>query len=122
MAPVMLWVSGTDAHCTFFNKPWLDFTGLSLKEQAEQDWVGRVHPEDRERCVNKYLSAFKLREDFTLEYRLLRNDGVYRWVLHNGVPRYTDDGTFLGYVGNREADFTSKRGGRTSTGTEYSVA
>ncbi len=108
VAPVMLWMSGTDARCTFFNKPWLDFTGLSLKEQAEQDWVVRVHPEDRERCVNKYLSAFKSRESFTMEYRLLRNDGVYRWVLHNGVPRYSDDGTFLGYAGSR-IDFTVRR-------------
>jgi len=108
VAPVMLWMSGTDARCTFFNKPWLDFTGLSLKEQAEQDWVVRVHPEDRERCVNRYLSAFKSRETFTLEYRLLRYDGVYRWVLHNGVPRYADDGTFLGYVGSR-VDLTDQK-------------
>jgi PAS domain S-box-containing protein len=108
VAPVMLWMSGTDARCTFFNKAWLDFTGLSVKEQSEQDWVVRLHPEDRERCVNKYLSAFKSRENFTLEYRLLRNDGVYRWVLHNGVPRYGDDGTFLGYVGSR-VDFTDRR-------------
>ena len=108
VAPVMLWMSGTDARCTFFNKPWLDFTGLSLKEQGEQDWVGLVHPEDRERCVNKYLSAVKSRENFTLDYRLLRNDGVYRWVLHNGVPRFADDGTFLGYVGSR-VDFTDRR-------------
>jgi PAS domain S-box-containing protein len=108
VGPVMLWMAGTDARCTFFNKPWLDFTGLSFKEQAEQDWVVRVHPEDRERCVNKYLSAFKSRKSFTLEYRLLRNDGVYRWVLHNGVPRYGDDGAFLGYVGSR-IDFTDRK-------------
>jgi len=108
VAPVMLWMSGTDARCTFFSKRWLDFTGLSLEDQEEQDWVVRVHPEDRERCVNKYLSAFKSRENFTLEYRLLRNDGVYRWVVHNGVPRYADDGTFLGYVGSR-IDLTDRR-------------
>jgi PAS domain S-box-containing protein len=108
VAPLMIWTSGTDGRCTFFNKPWLDFTGLSLNEQIEQDWVARVHPEDRERCVKKYLSAFKSRENFTLEYRLLRNDGVYRWVLHNGVPRSADDGTFLGYVGSR-VDFTDRR-------------
>jgi PAS domain S-box-containing protein len=104
----MLWMSGTDARCTFFNKPWLDFTGLSAREQTEQDWVAGVHPEDRERCVNKYLSAFKSRENLTLEYRLLRNDGVYRWVLHNGVPRYAADGAFLGYIGSR-VDFTDLR-------------
>jgi PAS domain S-box-containing protein len=107
-APVMLWMSDADARCTFFNKPWLDFTGLSLKEQTELDWVARIHPEDRERCVNKYLAAFKSRENFTAEYRLLRNDGVYRWVLHTGVPRYAAGGTFLGYIGSR-ADFTDRR-------------
>src|SRR5262249_53233110 len=58
-APIMLWTAGADACCTFFNKPWLDFTGLSLREQTEQDWVARVHPGDRERSVNTYLSAFK---------------------------------------------------------------
>jgi PAS domain S-box-containing protein len=108
VAPVMLWMSDSDGRCTFFNKTWLNFTGLSLQEQTAEDWVGRVHPEDRERCVNKYLSEFKSRENFTLEYRLLRNDGVYRWVLHHGVPRYAGDGTFLGYVGSR-IDFTEQR-------------
>src|SRR5215831_10631898 len=107
-APVMLWMSGTDARCTFFNKPWLDFTGLSQKEQMEQDWVARIHPEDRERCVNQYLAAFKLRENFTLEYWLMRKDGAYRWLLHNGVPRYGADGAFLGYIGTR-VDFTDRK-------------
>jgi PAS domain S-box-containing protein len=107
-APVMLWMSGTDARCAFFNKPWLDFTGLSQKEELEQDWVARVHPEDREHCVNQYLAAFKARENFTLEYRLMRKDGTYRWLLHNGVPRYHVDGAFLGYIGTR-VDFTDRR-------------
>jgi PAS domain S-box-containing protein len=104
----MLWMSGADARCSFFNKSWLDFTGLSLNEQLKQDWVALVHPEDRERCVTKYLSAFKSRENFSLEYRLVVNDGAYRWVLHNGVPRYAADGTFLGYVGSR-VDFTDQK-------------
>jgi PAS domain S-box-containing protein len=108
VAPVMLWMSGTDGRCTFFNKRWLDFTGLSPKQQAEQDWVARVHPEDRERSVNIYLSAFKSRENFSLEYRLLGNDGANRWVLHNGVPRYAADGTFLGYIGSR-VDLSGQR-------------
>jgi len=107
-APVMLWVSSADGRCAFFNKPWLDFTGLSQKEQLEQDWVARVHPEDRERSVNQYLAAFKSRESFTLEYRLVRADGACRWLLHNGVPRYSANGAFLGYIGTR-MDFTDCR-------------
>jgi PAS domain S-box-containing protein len=107
-APVMLWMSGPDARCTFFNEPWVDFTGLSQKEQLEQDWVACVHPEDRERCVNQYLAAVKSRENFTLDYRLLGKDGAYRWLLHNGVPRYGADGAFLGYIGTR-LDVTDRR-------------
>jgi PAS domain S-box-containing protein len=107
-APVMLWMSGTDARCAFFNKPWLYFTELSQREQMEQDWVARIHPEDRERCVNRYLAAFKSRENFILEYRLVREDGTYRWLLHNGVPRYGADGAFLGYIGTR-VDFTDRK-------------
>jgi PAS domain S-box-containing protein len=106
--PVMLWMSDADARCTFFNKPWLEFTGLSPKEQMELDWVARIHPEDRERCVNRYLSAIRSREKFTVEYRLLRQDDVYRWMLHTGVPRYDSGGEFLGYIGSR-ADFTDRK-------------
>src|SRR6185436_11383617 len=98
---IMLWISGPDARCTYFNKPWLAFTGLSLTEHLSQDWVACIHPEDRERCVTKYLSAFKSRENFTAEYRLLVNDDAYRWVRHNGAPRYAADGVFLGYIGSR---------------------
>jgi len=108
IAPIMVWMSGPDGRCTFFNKRWLQFSGLSLEDQLDQDWVAQVHPEDRERSVSEYLSAFKSRQNFTLEYRLLRNDGLYRWVVHNGAPRYAPDGNFLGYTGSR-IDFTERR-------------
>src|SRR5262245_14424256 len=94
MAPMMMWISASDGRCAFFNKPWLDFTGLSLEEQMKQDWVARVHPEDRERSISKYLAAFKSRESFSMEYRLLRKDGGYSWVVHNGASRITADGSF----------------------------
>jgi PAS domain S-box-containing protein len=108
VAPVMVWMAGIDGRCTFFNKSWLDFTGLSLEEQLAEDWVARVHPEDRERSVSKYLAAFKSRENFSLEYRVLRKGGTYSWVTHNGVTRQAADGGFLGYIGTR-VDFTERK-------------
>lgn len=112
IAPAMLWMSGADARSTFFNKSWQDFTRLSLKQLTEQEWVVYIHPEDRERCVTQYLCAFKSRESFTFEYRLLDSEGTYRWVRHSGVPRYANDGTFLGYIGSR-VDFTDQRQAET---------
>jgi PAS domain S-box-containing protein len=99
-APVMIWLTGTDSQCTFFNRPWLDFTGRSIEDEIGNGWMHGVHPADRESCGWRYLTAFASRETFTNEYRLLRHDGVYRWVLNRGVPRYAPEGVFLGYIGS----------------------
>ena len=99
-APVLLWVADTEGLCTFFNKPWLDFTGRTLEQEMGNGWVEGVHPEDKERCWDTYMSAFNARQIFTREYRLRQADGEYRWILDNGVARFMPDGRFAGYIGS----------------------
>jgi PAS domain S-box-containing protein len=99
-APVMLWMSAPDTLCTFFNRPWLEFTGRSLDEERGNGWAEGVHPEDFERCLDTYLGAFEARKPFSMEYRLRRADGEYRSLLDNGAPRFDTDGAFVGYVGS----------------------
>jgi PAS domain S-box-containing protein len=99
-APVMIWVSGTDKLCTFFNKPWLDFTGRSIEQEMGNGWAENIHPDDQDRCLNTYAAAFDSRERFSIEYRLRRHDGEYRWVLVEGVPRFSSAESFEGYIGS----------------------
>jgi PAS domain S-box-containing protein len=97
-APVMIWLSEPDRICTYFNRVWLEFTGRTLEQELAHDWVEDVHPEDRAHCLTVYTTAFEAQASFRVEYRLRRHDGVYRWILDSGRPRYLPDGGFAGYI------------------------
>jgi len=99
-APVMIWTSGTDQQCDYFNRPWLDFTGKALEAELGDGWLKGVHPDDSEVCIQTYTKAFDLRKSFEMQYRLRRHDGQYRWLLDLGVPRFNADGSFAGYIGS----------------------
>jgi formate hydrogenlyase transcriptional activator len=99
-APIMVWMSGPDKRCTYFNKYWLDFTGRPMASEVGDGWSAGVHPDDVARCLNTYIRAFDERRGFQMEYRLRRFDGAYRWILDAGVPRVRSDGAFEGYIGS----------------------
>jgi PAS domain S-box-containing protein len=107
-APVMLWISGADKHCTFFNQGWLDFTGRTLQQELGNGWTEGVHPADLVRCLEAQTSAFEARAKFTLEYRVRKHDGDYSWILASGVPRFASDDTFIGFIGSA-VDITERK-------------
>jgi len=99
-APVMIWMSGTDKLRTYFNKPWLDFTGRSIDRELGNGWAEAVDSEDLQRCLDTYVQSFDRREAFRMEYRLRRHDGEFRLVSDTGVPRFNPDRSFTGYIGS----------------------
>ena len=98
-APVLIWMSGPDRLCNYFNQSWLEFTGRRLEQELGNGWTEGVHREELQECLQTYTRHFDRREKFRMEYRLRRHDGEYRWVLDIGVPRFSSDGSFAGYVG-----------------------
>jgi PAS domain S-box-containing protein len=97
--PLLARISGPDKHCTYFNKPWLEFTGRPLGSEIGDGWADGVHAADLQRCLDTYTRAFDRREPFMMEYRLRRYDGEYRWVFDNAAPLFDPDGSFAGYIG-----------------------
>ncbi len=107
-APVLIWMTGTDGQCNYFNKPWLDFTGRTMEQEVGMGWTEGVHPDDLKGCFDCFLPAFEARKPFSMEYRIKRADGEYRWVIESGIPRYTGGGEFAGYIGSN-IDITERK-------------
>jgi len=121
-APVLIWVSGPDMMTTFFNKPWLEFTGRTMEQELGLGWAEGVHPEDLDRCLSIYRSAFEARKDFVMEYRLRRFDGEYRQLLDQGVPWWMPDGSLAGYIGCGTDVTDLKRAREAASAAQHSLA
>ncbi|RPH96610.1 PAS domain S-box protein [candidate division KSB1 bacterium] len=100
MAPVLIWMAGTKRHTYYFNRTWLNFTGRTVGQEYGQGWQEGVHPDDLPRLQATYEHAFASRNSFTIEYRLRHTDSTYHWVLDTGVPRFSQEQSFTGYIGS----------------------
>lgn len=98
-APVLLWLTDTQGNCTFVNQSWLHFTGRTLDQEVGDGWRTNLHPDDQVMVQREFQTAFADHTDFETEYRLRRADGEYRWMLSKGVPRFTPESSFEGYIG-----------------------
>lgn len=99
-SPAMLWMSGLDGKCTWFNETWLSFTGRPLEQELGDGWAEKVHPDDADRCLGTYRESFEARRPFSMEYRQLHHGGDYRWLLDQGHPRHDASGAFCGFIGS----------------------
>lgn len=99
-SPILIWMSDQQGACTYFNERWLQFRGRTHEQEEGMGWTHGVHPGDKNRIIEKYLDAFKKRQPFDLEYRLMHASGEYRWIYDRGTPMYRDNGEFLGYIGS----------------------
>jgi PAS domain S-box-containing protein len=98
-APILIWRSGVDGLCDWFNSAWLQYRGRRLEQEIGNGWAEGVHPDDMDACLRVYRDAFAERQRFDMEYRILRADGQFGWIVDYGVPIFAGDGRFLGYVG-----------------------
>ena len=96
----LIWTSGTDKLCDYFNDPWLTFTGRTLEQEMGNGWTEGVHPDDFEECLETYVTAFDKHEPFEMEYRLRHASGDYRIILDLGSPNFNSKGEFMGYIGH----------------------
>jgi PAS domain S-box-containing protein len=70
-------------------------------DDTHEDWVARLHPDDRARTVQRFLDAVKGPADqFSYQYRIIRPiDGQIRWIATEARIERSGDGEPLRLVG-----------------------
>src|SRR6267378_6452423 len=116
----LIWTTDADKLCTYVSQTWLDLTG-KIFEELGKGWADDIHPSDRDARLEAYAHCFDQRSPFTLEYRVRRHDGEYRWLLDKGTPRFASDGTFLGYIGSA-TDITERKRVEERLRVQHAVA
>ena len=98
-APTVLWVTGAAGLCTYLSKQWYEITGGTPEHDLGLGWLESVHPDDLAHAREVFMGANARQVPFSVDYRLRHSGGDYRWVVDSGMPRFGEDGSFLGFVG-----------------------
>lgn len=100
-APAIIWMCDHNLGRSFFNKTWYEFIGEKPEHHRNigKSWEKYIHPEDKERYHKQFQKAFNQFQMLSIEFRLKRADGQYRWMLDVAKPNYTQQGQFAGYIG-----------------------
>jgi PAS domain S-box-containing protein len=97
--PQMVWITGPDGDCLYCTQQWMAYTGLTLAESLGSGWTKPFHPDDRSMTWDAWQHATTTIGTYSVECRLRRTDGIYRWWLVRGVPQLDDAGRVVKWFG-----------------------
>ncbi len=98
--PALAWSSDAAGGARFFNRQWYEYTGQRPEHAMPYGWRDALHPEDRERISAAIGTAAADVAALTIEYRLRRRDGIYRWFLARVAPETDAEGRLVGWFGS----------------------
>lgn len=96
--PQLVWSAGPDGVRDYFNRRWLEFTGIGL-EQEDNPWLRALHDEDRSRALAAWAQAVERGQTFQAEYRLRGREGRYRWFLGRATAIRNEEGEIVRWFG-----------------------
>jgi PAS domain S-box-containing protein len=98
--PALIHTARPDGYLDYFNKPWLEYLGVSLDKVSGWNWTAFIHPEDLDGIVHEWRSCLASGRMFEYETRVRRANGDYRWMLHRKVPLRNADGNIVRWYGS----------------------
>jgi PAS domain S-box-containing protein len=98
--PQLFWTCRVDGPCDYLSKQWVKYTGVPEAEQLGYRWLEQLHPEDKDGTVSKWMENVKTGNSFDIEFRIRRNDGIYRWFKTRAVPMHNAEGNIIKWFGS----------------------
>src|ERR1700693_4520947 len=98
--PALIHTARPDGHLDYFNRPWLEYLGVTLDKVAGWNWTAFIHPEDVDGIVAIWRACLATGEIFRYETRVRRANGDYRWMFHRKVPLRDANGTIVKWYGS----------------------
>ncbi len=98
-APMFVWIANEQGSHTYCNHQWLQYTGRPFEQETGNGWQENIHPDDLACVLETAQQARQNMQPFQVEYRLKNALGDYHWLQHHGIPRFTENGQFIGHVG-----------------------
>ena len=84
--PQMVFTASPEGEPNYFNERWYTYTGGERAQPDGHRWQHLLHPDEVELCVVAWRKAYGALSTFTMELRLQRADGVFRWHLVRAIP------------------------------------
>jgi PAS domain S-box-containing protein len=97
--PGMLWSATLDGRVDYCNRPWLDFTAMTLEQARGWGWTAAIYPDDRDTLIDHWHASLTLGTPLDAEARIRRFDGAYRWFLIRANPLRDESGRIIKWYG-----------------------
>jgi PAS domain S-box-containing protein len=98
--PALIHTARPDGYLDYFNRPWLEYLGVTLDKVAGWNWTAFIHPEDVEGILARWRACLTTGEIFEYETRVRRANGEYRWMFHRKVPLRDANGNIVKWYGS----------------------
>ena len=85
--PQIVWTARPDGYLDYYNRRWYEFTGLPEGEGGDESWRPILHPDDLQRCLDRWYESVRTGQPYDIEYRFRDcRTGEYRWHLGRALP------------------------------------
>jgi len=97
--PQIVWAAGPEGHFDYYNRRWYQFTGRPEGSAGDESWTDVIHPDDQDRCLERWRSATRSGDPYEIEYRLRERTGIYHWFLRRALPVRDPEGRITRWYG-----------------------